>query len=354
MKRSVFLFIAASLGFSVSAPPVSAQLAGELVDQAVRAYGDLALDDAAWLFRKALTMAGNDQLSDQERSRALMFLGATEVLRNSADSAGVAFRRLILIDPLYRPDQLVFPPDVTTILETVRQQTKTVVMRVPSQTFLRLGQDRFSAWAYASSPHELRTEITYEDGRLARTLYAGPIGDSLRLQWDGQDANGRIVESGRFLLNVVSRNAEGRMVRLTRVPLDVDVRLRDTIPLPLHPSDSELLPESWDGKPSLEALVGGLSVGAAVLFLPAAVSPEANITGGRLAVAGAVSIAGIVGFVTRRPGQPIRENVIANEALRQSWRDSLEVVTQQNARLRSDVRAQIRAGAPVRIEGVAP
>lgn len=354
MKRSVFLFIAASLGMSVSAPPVGAQLAGELVDQGVRAYGDLALDDAAWLFRKALTMTGNEQLSDDERSRALMFLGATEVLRNVADSAGAAFRELILIDPRYQPDQLVFPPDVTTVLETVRQQTKTVAVRLPTQTFMRLGQDRFSAWAHASSPHELRTEITYEDGRLARTLYAGPIGDSLRLQWDGRDANGRTVESGRFLLNVVSRDAEGKMVRLTRVPLNVDVRLRDTIPHPLYPSDSDLLPESWDGKPSLEALVGGLSVGAAVLLLPAAVSPEANITGGRLAVAGAVSIAGIVGFVTRRPGQPIPANVIANEAVRQSWRDSVEVVSQQNRRLRADVRIQIRAGRSMRIEGVAP
>jgi hypothetical protein len=345
-------FIAMSLGLSVSASPLAAQSAEELVEQAVGAYGDLALDDAAWLLRRALNMTANDELGDSEQSRALMFLGATEVLRNNADSAGAAFRRLIFVDPRYEPDELIFPPDVTMIFETVRQQTKTVNVEVPSQTFLRLGQDRFSAWTYASSPHEMRAEITYDDGRLARTLYAGPVGDSLRLQWDGRDGNGRTVESGRFLLNVVSRDAAGGMIRLTRIPLDVDVRMRDTIPHPEPPADSLLLPERWDDKPSREALIGGLSVGAAVLILPAAVAPQAELTGGRLAVAGAVSIAGIVGFVTRRPGKPIRENVVANDALRQAWRDSSEVVAQQNAGLRSDIRVRIRAGRAVRIEGV--
>ncbi len=351
IQRSVILVVGA-LGLSVPAASTVAQSPDELVEQAVRAYGDLALDDSAWLLRRALNVAGDDGLAEADRGRALMFLGASEVLRNNPDSAGAAFRRLIFLDPRFEPDQLIFPPDVTMIFETVRQQTKTVGVQVGRETVLRLGQDRLSAWTYASSPHEMRAEVTYDDGRLARTLYTGPIGDSLRLQWDGRDANGRTVESGRFLINVVSRDATGQMIRLVRVPLDVDVRLRDTIPHPPPPADSLLLPETWDGRRSFEALLGGLSVGAAVVLLPAALAPEANITGGRLAVAGAVSIAGIVGFVSRRPGRPIRSNVMANEFLRENWRDSIEVVTQQNAQLRGDVRVRIRAGAPVRIEGV--
>lgn len=350
--RTAILLTVAALAAGVPAQRAMAQSAEELVEQAVRAYGDLALDDAAWLARRALNMSAGNALPESEQERALMFLGATEVLRNNADSAGAAFRRLILLEPRYQPDELIFPPDVTTIFETVRQQTKTVDLRVPRETDMRLGAERFSAWTYASSPHEVRVEITYDDGRLARTLYTGPIGDSLRLQWDARDASGRAVESGRFLLNVASRDPGGQMIRLTRLPLEVDVRLRDTIPHPFPPADSLLLPEMWDGKPSLEALVGGLSVGMAVLLLPAAVAPEADISGGRLAVAGAVSIAGIVGFVTRRPGQPIRQNVVANDLLRQSWRDSVEVVVQRNAQLRGDVRIRIRAGNPVRIEGV--
>ncbi len=348
------MFLAgAALGLSVTPQTAPAQAPQELVEQAVRAYGDLALDDAAWLLRRALNMTVPPAtFGDADRARALMFLGATEVLRSNADSAGAAFRRLVFLQPRYQPDQLIFPPDVTMIFETVRQQTKTVGVQVPRETDLRLGQDRFSAWIVASSPHELRAEITYDDGRLARTLYTGPIGDSLRLLWDGRDANGRPVESGRFLMNLVSRDASGQMIRLTRLPLDLDVRLRDTMPHPEPPADSLMLPESWDGKPSLESLLGGLTIGAAVLLLPSAVAPEANITGGRLAVAGAVSIAGIVGFVTRRPGQPIRENVLANDVLRQAWRDSIEVMAQQNSQLRADVRMRIRAGNAVRIEGV--
>ncbi len=348
-RAPLLLVLAAFLGGAASG---EAQDPGALVEQAVRAYGDLALDDAAWLLRRALNVSGPRDLSDSVRSQALMFLGATEVLRNNADSAGAAFRRLIFIAPRYKPDQLIFPPDVTAVFETVRQQTKTIDVEVPGEADLRLGQDRFSLWAYASSPHEMRAELTYDDGRLARTLYTGPIGDSLRLQWDGQDANGRTVESGRFLLNVVSRDATGQMIRLTRVPLDVDVRLRDTIPHPDAPADSILLPESYQRGPSLEALIGGLAVGGAVLLLPSVVAPEANITGGRFAVAGGISIAGIVGFVTRRPGKPIPENVATNQLLRDTWRDSVEVVTQLNARRRQDVRFRIRAGTPIRIEGL--
>jgi hypothetical protein len=336
----------------IALAPAAAQTPTALMDQAVQAYGDLSLDDAAWLLRRALSLGGSQGLADPERVRALMYLGATEVLRNNPDSAGAAFRTLIFLEPRYQPDQLIFPPDVTTVFETVRGQTKTVVLRVPRETDIRLGADRLSAWAYASSPHEISGEITYEDGRLARILYNGPVGDSLRLQWDGRDANGRPVGSGRFLLSVTSRDAAGQMIRLTRLPLDVDVRLRDTIPHPEPPADSLLLPETYTRRPSLEALIGGLAVGAAVMALPSAIAPEADVTGGRFAVAGAVTIAGIVGFVTRRPGEPIRANVAANDLLRQAWRDSVDVVARENANRRADVRLRIRAGQPVRIEGV--
>ncbi len=335
-----------------AAPPAHAQSAPDVLAQGVAAYNDLSFEDAAPLLRRALQIQGGGALTTWERVRALTFLGATEVLRGNADSAVAAYQRLLFLDPRHRPDPLIFPPEVTSVFEAVLRQTKVVSARVPPETDLQLGAgDRFAAWVFTSSPHEFTAEVTYDDGRLARTLYTGPIGDSLRLQWNGRDEVGQVVTSGRYLLNMVSRDPAGRLIRLYRVPLDVDLRLRDTVPHPEPPADSVLLPEIYTSRPGLEALFGGLAVGVVIVALPAAFSPEADLSNGRFAIAGALSIAGVAGFVTRRPGSPIGANIRANTARRQAWQDSLLAVQEANARRRRDVRLVIRSGAPVRIEG---
>jgi hypothetical protein len=338
--------------FLFAAPPAHAQSAPDVLARGIGAYNDLSLEDAAPLLRRSLQVEGGGALTTWERVRALTYLGATEVLRRSADSAVAAFQRLLFLDPRNRPDPLIFPPEVTDVFEAVLRQTKVVVARVPPETDLQLSaSDRFSAWVFASSPHEFTAEVTYDDGRLARTLYTGPIGDSLGLQWNGRDETGQVVTSGRYLLNMISRDPAGRLIRLYRVPLDVDLRLRDTLPHPEPPADSVLLPEAYTSRPGLEALFGGLAVGVAIVALPAAFSPEADLSNGRFAIAGALSLAGVAGFVTRRPGSPIGANIRANTGRRQAWQDALLAVQEENAGRRRDVRLVIRSGPAVRIEG---
>ena len=42
-----------------------------------------------------------------------------------------AFERLLFLDPRYRPDQLVFPPEVSSLFEEVRLRTRAVAVSVP-------------------------------------------------------------------------------------------------------------------------------------------------------------------------------------------------------------------------------
>lgn len=98
------------------------------IAQAIRAYRDLDFDVAATLLRRALT----SELDDSTRRQALTYLGAAEHYRGHADSAAAAFRRLVVLAPEYRPDTLVFPPEITQTFEDVRSRTQVaaVVARV--------------------------------------------------------------------------------------------------------------------------------------------------------------------------------------------------------------------------------
>lgn len=124
--------LAAALLIGVPAPLLSQNArdsASDIMTRAIGAYRDLEFDAAAMLLRRALSSA----LDDSTRVQALTYLGAAEHYRGRPDSAEAVFRRLVVLAPSYRPDTLVFPPEITRLYIDVHNRTRVVAV-VPADT----------------------------------------------------------------------------------------------------------------------------------------------------------------------------------------------------------------------------
>lgn len=322
---------------------------GQLIVLGVQAYQDLEFNTAVRLFQRALEHAPASELPAPDRARALAYLGAADVFRGGRDSATAAFRRIVLLDPRYRLDPLIFPPEVTTVFERVVRGTKVVTIEVAQDQDVEIGKGVFRAHLIASSFHAVEATLRYPNSGLFRTLYDGPIGDSLDLRWDGRDAAAQPAEAPRLVLRVMSRSPAGRVVRIIDLPLDVRVSPPDTLNWPPAPAPSLFLPERASGGPARRALLGGVLFSGAVVALPSVVSGQPGASHGRLAVAAGIGLAGIVGYVVSRPGRPLAVNVRANQALRADWQSRLADVQAENARRRATVHLVIHTGAATTI-----
>jgi hypothetical protein len=196
----------------------------------------------------------------------------------------------------------------------------------------------------------VRVDVLRADGGIVRGVYAGPVGDSLRTEWDGATTAGDPVSAGRYLVVVTSTDSSGVTQRIVRVPLDIAVSLPDTLPFPPPPADSLLRPERTTAGPGLQALVGGLVLGTAVALLPNAIAPDAPLSGARFGVGAAVGLAGFAGFITSRPGREIPENIAANERVRSAWEVQRQIVVRENAARLRRAGLRITAGVPQVIE----
>ena len=354
MTRALWLVAVLSL-CGLAAPRVSsAQSAAAVLAQGARAYEDLELDNAAGLLRRALAVQGTGALAPADVSRALMYLAATELLREHADSARAVARRLVLANPRFRPDELVFPPQVLTFYEATRRATPAVIGRAPADTAIRPGAEALTIRLYASTFHDVTATLGTEAGRVVRTLYAGPIGDSLDLHWNGLDSSGTASPpNGRYAITVTSVDRQRRVVRILRLPLEVTQGRVDTLPHPAPPADSLLLPERQPMGPGLRALAPGALAGVAIAVLPSVVANGEDASGARFVIGGTVTIAGIAAFLSHHPGRAIPANVAHNRTLRDAWRREDADVARRNAE-RARGMIGIRAGAPVLLTPEAP
>jgi len=332
-----------ALAVALAAPQASAQSDG-LVERGVRAYQDVEFAAAATLLRRALASG----ISDSERIHALAYLGAAEVFvgPQRRDSARAAFRRLVLSDPRYRPDPLAFPPRVLAVYEDVRRATKAIRVQAPSQASFKpdVESKGLVVRLDATSSHEIEVRIGREDGTLIRTLYVGPVSDSLDVQWNGLDMDDGQVRSGRYVLSVASRwSLSGPVVRMVQLPLRAELVAPDTLPqLPML-TDSLLLPEQASLSTGISPLATGLLAGGAAIALPTLVADGTQPSGAQFAVAGALSLAGIVGFV-REPGRVQRRNIAANTATRAQWQRRADSVRAENTRRRDAARLTVWVG----------
>jgi hypothetical protein len=180
----------------------------------VRAYRNLEFDVAAGFFTRALTLLGVADTT--RRTEALTYLGATEVYRQHADTAHAIFRRVVRLAPAHRIDRLIFPPEVTSVFDAARRATPAVAARLDREQRFRTGDGGFSAVLYGSTFHQIRVELQRSDASPVRTLYAGPIADSVPTVWDGRATDGAVVPSGRYQLAIASLDSGGTTVRILR------------------------------------------------------------------------------------------------------------------------------------------
>src|SRR5207244_12565259 len=240
----------------------------ELLGQGVKAYQALEYDAAAALLEQSLGRDSASGLADSLRARALTYLAATELFRGQRDSAVGAFRQLVLLNPRYRPDELIFPPQVTNLFQEVRRATRAIAVAVPPVTQLRTRLERFTARVLASSLADVAVTLAQEDGTPVRELYNGPVADSVVVTWDGRTAAGGLAENGRDVLRVAPRSPTPDGPRARQVLLEVKQEPPDTLPWPPDLTTPTLLPERTSGAPAFRSLAAGLVVGAAAVALP--------------------------------------------------------------------------------------
>jgi hypothetical protein len=311
-------------------------------------YRQLEYDSASSALRRALSFG--DSLGETARVRALTYLGASELFRNRRDSSFAAFRRLVMLDPRARPDPLLFPPEITTIYDFAREQTKVVRPVLPRDTTIRLGADRYRTMLYASSFHQVIVTLEREDGITVRTLYAGPISDTLQVFWTGEDTVNLTNDSGRLVFSVTSLGNTGRQGRVVRVPLNLVMGPQDTLPTPTPLADSLFRPEREPAGTGFRALGRGAGIGLAVALLPGVVAGGHAPSGSRFAVAGGLTLAGIIAFVRHMPGKPLPDNIAANQSLREGWQAQLTTTVSENAVRSLQKRLDIHAG-PLEVIG---
>jgi len=322
------------------APLLRAQSARDLMGQGVRAYQALEYDAAAALLEESLGRDSAAGLADSLRARALTYLGATELFRGQRDSAVATFRHLVLLNPRYRPDELIFPPQVTNLFQEVRRATRAIAVAVPPVTELRTRIERFTARVLTSSLADVTVTLAREDGTLMRQLYSGPVADSLLVSWDGLTAAGTAATDGRYLLQVTPRTPTADGPRARQVLLEVKQEPPDTLAWPPEPP---FLPERTSSGPAFRSLAAGLVTGAAAVALPSIMAQGKDATGARFAVGAAVGIAGFVGFFAHKP-RPLEANVRKNASQRDAWMKKLDGVKTENATRLRTMRLVVRAG----------
>jgi FlgD Ig-like domain len=345
MIRRLILLLAAAVLLPLTA---RAQAPSDLLAQGIRAYGVREFDGGAWLLRRALSSQGSDALSPGETARALMYLTAIEVARNQRDSALAAARRLLVIEPRYRPDDQTFPASVLAVLqEAKRSSPPTIAIRLRGDTAIRPGTDAVALRLTAPTPAEVTAAVTSPEGRVLRTLFTGQVRDSVDLRWNGLDVAGAAPPAGRYAISVTPVGRDRRAGWSLRLPIEVVRPAVDTTPLPDEPPDSLFRPERGDSRGAFNALLPGVLAGAAIVILPKVVASGENPTGARLVVGGAVTVAGIVAFLSHRPGQNLPGNSLYNRTLRENWKRNAADVARRNADQRRQARMIIRPGAPV-------
>jgi hypothetical protein len=317
-----------------------AQSAGDLLGQGVQRYQALEYDAAAALLERCLGSDAAAGLADSLRARALTYLAATELFRGQRDSAVAAFRQLVLLNPRYRPDELIFPPQVTNLFQEVRRATRAIAVAVPPVTELRTRLERFTARVLSSSLAEVTVTLAQEDGTPVRQLYSGPVADSLLVAWDGLTAAGAPADNGRYLLRVTPRTPTADGPRARQVVLEVKQEPPDTLAWPQEPS---FLPERTSNGPAFRSLAAGLVAGAAAVALPSIMAPGKDASGARFAVGATVGVAGFVGFFARKP-RVLEANARANASQHDAWKKRLDTVRAENAARLRTTRLVVHAG----------
>jgi hypothetical protein len=339
----------AALGLALLATPVAAQAPATLMNEGLAAYDDLEFALAARLLRRAVFPDAEPALSTAQMERALVYLGASEVLLGEQNQAAETFRGLVLANPRYRPDELVFPPRVTRLYGEVLQTTKAVDLEAPPRMLLVTRTERIGFQVFPTSEHRIRAAIVTNDGATVRVLYDGVIEGPRTLAWDGLDGRGRPPAPGNYRLEIESMVTQGNTLRSVWMPITLEARAMETVATSSTPPESMLKAEKRSAVPGLSILIPSAVVSAA-LIIPA-LGSDAENSGARITVGAAVGLGGLIGFVLMRPGAELPDNVAYNDSLRADWSRRSVEAERENRERQGITRFMVYTGPPRRVEG---
>ena len=316
---------------------------------ALAAFNDLDYDVAATRLRATLALTGAQRLTDADRARALMYLGATENFRGVRAGAVDAFRALLIVDPRYRPSEVIFPPEVIALYQETRIGVRATSAEIAPTSEIAIPTDRLPIKIFASSLHDIRVRVTTSLGAPERILYEGVIGDSILVSWDGREASGAAGRPGRYLLRIASRGPGGNTEREVQIPLEVEHVPIDTLPWPEPLNASSLRPETVVRANGTRQVITGLAGAAAVVLLPTLIGAT-DASSLRYGVAAGITVAGLVGLATATRPQPVPENIAFNNTLRAEWAQELERIKAENRTRLATVRLRVRVERAVTVE----
>lgn len=335
---------------------LEAQCADALLEEGIEAYQEVDLEAAEPSLRRALAELERGRAEcSEERARALTYLGATHWFTGAPDSTLAAFRRAVIQAPSYRPDELVFPPQITDLYDRARGTTPSVFVTTPDTT-----TDPWTIGIGASTDHMIEVSVRPLDDGGERTLYQGAVTEEAadtRVTWDGRMSTGEGASYGRHTLRIVSLDSLSRPIRAVEVPLMVEFR-------PTPPGGGDR-PSGSTGESTREnarsrrveggSLWGalgragvGLLGGGVVVALPWMLDdpPGSEV---RYPVAGALGVAGIVGLARHLWGddEPERPQLVYPDV--EPGGDPASSGSERSTGAEGEP-VQIEAGAPEREE----
>ena len=331
--------------------------AGPLIE-AARAQLDALRADSAFLL---LQRSFNESPTPAQRVRAFTLLGLTELSRNNRPAALQAFQLALRMDGALRIDSLadlasdaaVVFGDARTALgignasQAARAQL-TVDLTTPGDTTVPASGGALRIETHPTYHSRVVTTVTPADAPSmivwSDTQDVGGIGTRV---WNLRDRSGAIVASNRYALRARAIDSTGQVSPDRERILIIARAAVDATPMPPALLPTAFAPETLVlRRGSLTGLLAGIAIAAGAAFVPSALgnaslSSGASHTAG-YAVAGAVGVATIVGFLKGTRVQPMPANAAANAQLRQRDAAERQRIGQGNARALENAAVHIR------------
>ncbi len=301
---------------------LAAQSPDKELAQGVQAYRELEMESASWLLRQALS---SDRLKLDDRKTALSYLGAAEFYRDRRDSALSAFGQLVRLEPDFRLDRLVFPPDAQDAFEEARRRNPSVRVTARSTAFAPNGAG-LPVRLDANTPQVVVLTFESVSGDVIDTAYRARITDTTTVFWKARGDAATPAPVGGFVLGVSSLDGRGRVARRVELPVHVTRTPENALAIPDPP---QMLPVRQPAGPAFVRLGLGIATATVAYFGTPLFTDNAAP---RVLSTGLFAVAGAIGFWDARPGKPLPANVVANETARAAWRAHVANVEEENRR----------------------
>ena len=308
--------------------------------------------------RAAAQRASDGALSVDPRIRLLHRMGVVAYALGRAggpraylDSARSYFRQAVWLAPDRPLPAAEYAPGFRAAMDSVRAATLLVALEPTRDTTLAPADVALRLVVRPSLPSRVSVTISPVGGAGAAVHADSQVvafpNQATAFTWNVRTAAGALAV-GRFVVRVAARDSAGqtappveRQLTVGRVPVDTAAH-----PAALQPGD--FAPESTTVRPrSLGALVLGLAAAGAAAALPSALG-NSDLNRGQAAdatayaVAGAVGVVTVAGFVGGTRTLPLPENAERNQRLREQYQTQLAAAIAQNRRLLDEAPVAVR------------